>query len=244
MQKSRYLVYSLMFLLSLTINGSCQAQTDNNKSSKGSISETRNVTKFSEIDLMISANVELKQGSPQKLVLEGDADDLEKVVTEVSGSELKIRTRPGSWNINRIKVYITMEDIESINISGSGSIKAEPGVKTSNLELVVSGSGNINVPELSVQRISSVISGSGNISYSGNTVANESKLVVTGSGNIDAAGLMTNNSKVTITGSGDCNVAANEKLDVQITGSGSVYYKGKALIDANVTGSGKVRQSN
>lgn len=243
MQKKNFFVYLLLFLMSLSINGGCQAQTGNrDKSTAGNKTETRNVSSFSSLDLSISANVYLKQGGPQSVVLEGDAGDLEKIETEVSGSELRIKTKPGRWNIGKITVYITMQDVKDLNISGSGSIKAETAVKTNNISLVISGSGNINLPELSAREVSCVISGSGNISYAGPSQADNSKIVVTGSGNVNAEGLSAKDARVTITGSGDCKVNASENLNVQITGSGSVFYKGKALINANVTGSGKVRQ--
>lgn len=236
------LVYFLLFFMTISIHGSCQAQNSQSKNSAGTTKETRNVSNFNALDLSVSANVLLRQGTPQSVVLEGDANDIEKIETEVSGSELKIKTKPGKWNIGKITVYITMENIKDLNISGSGSIKAETPVKANGLSLVISGSGNINIPELSASEISAVISGSGSMIYAGNSSANRSNIVVTGSGNINAEGLNSNDARVTITGSGDCKVNANDKLDVQITGSGSVFYKGKALINANVTGSGKVRQ--
>ncbi|HEX3008356.1 MAG TPA: head GIN domain-containing protein [Bacteroidales bacterium] len=243
MQKNNQLVYFLLLIMSMGFMGSCQAQTDRkSKSKEGQIKETRNVSSFNSLDLSISANVLLKQGTEESLILEGDAEDLEKVITEVSGSELNIKTRPGSWNIGKITVYLTMKDIKNLKISGSGSIKAETAIKAKDLDMVISGSGNINIADLSSERLSSVISGSGNINYSGSTSTNYSKIVVTGSGNINAEGLSSTDAQVNITGSGNCKVFATDKLDVQITGSGSVQYKGKALINANVTGSGKVRQ--
>ncbi len=240
--QTKNLVYIVLFLMAVSITG-CQAQTNKKeRSSAGQKKETRNVSSFNSLDLSISANVLLKQGSGVSLELEGDANDLEKIETVVSGSTLKIKTRPGSWNIGRITVYLTMAEIENLSISGSGNIKAETDIKANDLDLVISGSGNINLPNLSAREVSSVISGSGNISFSGNGNANSSKMVVTGSGNINAENFSANSADVRITGSGDCKVNASDKLDVHITGSGSVYYKGKAQIDASVTGSGKVRQ--
>lgn len=243
MRTKKLLLYILLFVSILVVNGSCQVQASSGeRSSAGSTKETRNVSTFKSIDLAISANVILKQGGPQSVVIEGDADDLEKIVTEVSGSELKIKTRPGSWNMKHVDVYITVQDIEDLKISGSGSIKNEGPIKANDMDLVISGSGNINISDLTVQNMSAVISGSGSINYSGGAAARESKLMVTGSGNINADGLSSKDAQVTITGSGDCKVNAEENLNVQITGSGSVMYRGKALINANVTGSGKVRQ--
>lgn len=241
--QTKNLVYIVLFLATISITSSCQAQNGRKESSSaGQKKETRNVSSFNSLDLSISANVLLKQGSGISLELEGDANDLEKIETVVSGSTLKIKTRPGSWNIGRITVYLTMANIENLSISGSGSIKGETGIKANNLNLVISGSGNINLPDLSAKEVTSVISGSGNISFSGNGSSSYTKMVVTGSGNINAENFNANSADVRITGSGDCKVNANDKLDVHITGSGSVFYKGKAMINANVTGSGKVRQ--
>lgn len=236
--------YIFLFFMVVTMVGGCQIQASNHhdKSSGANTTEERNVAKFDAVDLSISADVHLKQGSPQKVELVGDADDLAKVVTDVSGSELKIKTRPGTWRINHITVYITVENVKGLCISGSGSINGESDIKTGNLDLTVTGSGNISIPGLTAQNISSTISGSGNISYSGNSQAEKADLTVTGSGNIKSEGLEAKDVEVQITGSGDCSVFASNKLNVQITGSGSVYYKGKALINADVTGSGKVRQ--
>lgn len=243
MQTKKFLLYILLVVATVSLTGGCQVQASSGeRSSGGQTKENRNVATFKSIDLAISANVILKQGGPQSVVLEGDANDLEKVVTEVSGSELKIKTKPGSWNMKRVDVYITVQDIENLKISGSGSIKNDGAIKGDEMELVISGSGSIHISDLAVKNISAVISGSGSIDYSGTSPASESKLVVTGSGNINADGLASKNAQVNITGSGDCKVNAEENLNVQITGSGSVMYKGKALINADVTGSGKVRQ--
>lgn len=242
MQNKNYLVYILMLVVILGITGSCDAQVNSKSKSGSETRETRDVSTFSALDLSISANVYLKQGSSQSVELRGSSDDLEKVITEVSGSELKIKTRPGSWNLSRIDVFITMQDIDQLKIAGSGSIKNETAIKTNNLELIISGSGNINITDLSAQEISSVISGSGNISYSGSSTVNSSKIIITGSGNVNAEGIVSKDLQVNVTGSGNCKVNASSSLNIQVTGSGDVYYKGDAVVDAHVTGSGKVRQ--
>lgn len=238
------LAYFLLLILGIGIHGSCQSQASENKinTSGSQGKDTRTVSSFNAIDLAISADVFVRQGGTQSLVLEGSDNDLEKVVTEVSGTELKIKTRPGTWRIGRVTIYITMQDVEKLHISGSGNIKSENGIQSKDLELSISGSGNITIPDLTTSKVNATISGSGNISYSGKSSAEESKVMVIGSGNIDAQEFTAKDTRVTITGSGDCKVNASENLDIMITGSGNVYYSGKAQINANVTGSGKVRQ--
>ncbi len=80
--------------------------------------ETRDVAEFTKISFGVSGHLYLKQGNTQSLVLEGD--DLDEISTEVSGGKLRIKKRNSSWNWghNRIDVYITVKNLEEINLSG------------------------------------------------------------------------------------------------------------------------------
>jgi hypothetical protein len=74
--------------------------------------ETRNVSSFSELSFGVPGKLYLKQGNTEKVELEGDADILEKIETEVSGGRLNIRLRDQwkkfNWNNQRITAYVTM----------------------------------------------------------------------------------------------------------------------------------------
>jgi hypothetical protein len=204
--------------------------------------ETREVSNFSSISLSVSADVILVQGSPQKVVLEGEADDLKNTLTEVDGSRLEIKRKSWNFDNNKIKVYITVAEINGLTVSGSGSIISEGSVKTEDLKLTVTGSGDIKLYNLKATFIKSVVSGSGDISIDGKDCKpDEQILTVTGSGDIHAENVVTKQIKVNVTGSGSCKINATEKIDANVTGSGDIYYRGGAIIDAHVTGSGKVR---
>ena len=130
--------------------------------------EERTVDKFSSIGMGIHGDVYLTQGSPQKLVLEGDEDILEKVVTEVRDDMLKIKfSVPNVRTKSPVKIWITVSEINGLYLSGSGSINAETAIKSDEMELKVSGSGKINIENLSCDEVDAAISGSGDIKLGG-----------------------------------------------------------------------------
>jgi len=203
--------------------------------------EERTVDKFSSIGMGIHGDVYLTQGSPQKLVLEGDEDILEKVVTEVRDDMLKIKfSVPNVRTKSPVKIWITVSEINGLYLSGSGSINAETAIKSDEMELKVSGSGKINIENLSCDEVDAAISGSGDIKLGGS--ADEFELAISGSGSCMADKFRVEEAGIRISGSGSCKIDAVKDLEAAISGSGSVYYAGNPTIDASVSGSGKVRK--
>jgi len=129
--------------------------------------ETRNTGSFTGIALSISADVVLTQG-PLSVTVEATADDMKDVITETSGNTLEIKRRPGHWNFkDHVKVYVSAPEIDKINVSGSGSVTMQSALKTNELALHVSGSGDIRIADLQSARISSTITGSGDVELAG-----------------------------------------------------------------------------
>ncbi|MBP9926429.1 MAG: DUF2807 domain-containing protein [Cyclobacteriaceae bacterium] len=226
--------------------------------------ETRNVDIFTKIAFRVPGKLYIKQGPTQKVELQGDKDVLSKIETEVNGGRLSIGREERNWGMwdrddNKITVYITVKDIEGISVSGSGDAISEGVLKTGDLELNVSGSGNLEVEVNATGEMEANVSGSGNIDVKGSCQAFESK--VSGSGNVKFAATITERAdvnvsgsgkimasgtareiKATISGSGEVR-AANlevEKCEVRISGSGDVEINVKSELEANISGSGSV----
>lgn len=203
--------------------------------------EERTVDKFSSFGMGIHGDVYLSQGSPQKLVLEGDADILEKITTEVENGLLRIKfITPNVRTRSPIKIWITTSEINGLYLSGSGSINAETAIQSDEMELKVSGSGKINIEELTCDEVDAAISGSGDINLGGS--ADEMGIAISGSGSCAADQFRVEEAGIRISGSGSCKINATKDLEAAISGSGSVYYVGNPTINASVSGSGKVRQ--
>jgi len=228
--------------LSISATNCIISPSTSSKDDKDVKKEVRTVEKFTGIDLSVSADVKLSQGTSQKVEIEASTSDLEKIITEKEGSKLVIKTKPGTWHVGRVIVYVTMEQINDLSISGSGSINNETPIVANKLRLDISGSGSILISDLKAEEISSEVSGSGSIKLSGKEQVSMHKMEVSGSGDIYVNELKTADVNVNISGSGTCKVFATEKLRVDVSGSGDVYYVGKPVINADVSGSGKVKE--
>ncbi|UOG75307.1 DUF2807 domain-containing protein [Hymenobacter tibetensis] len=210
--------------------------------------ETREVASFNQVALAGSATVILVQGSPQKVVVDAEAEDLSHLETSVSGDRLRIGTKQEkgmSWSNYKFKgpvtVYVTVPTISALTVSGSGKMKAAAGLKAQDLDLTVSGSGNMELAQVQADDLETTISGSGDISINGGSVPRQD-IRISGSGGVQAPKMRTENCKVHISGSGNCRVQATETLQASIAGSGNVYVTGGAKVSSSTAGSGRVRQ--
>lgn len=225
--------------------------------------ETREVSTFTKISFRTSGKVYVKQGSPQKVEIEGSADVLEKIKTKVEGNKLTIGPE-GSWNNwswgndDKVTVYITVANVEGLSVSGSGDMIAQTKITGNELDLNVSGSGSLTA-EIEAGNVEADVSGSGNMELKGKcksfasdisgsggvdlnlSIAGAADFEISGSGEVKAAG-SAQTVKADITGSGKI-LAANletDKCDVDISGSGDVEINVKTELEARITGSGTV----
>ncbi|MCA6078788.1 head GIN domain-containing protein [Fulvivirga sedimenti] len=201
------------------------------------VSREINLSSFNSFTLMGSGNVYITQGPEQKVVIEAASNVIDLMNRDVRGGHWDIYNRECIRNIRELNIYITIPDIQFIGLSGSGRITSQNTLITQDLEIVLSGSGDINAA-VQADDINNSISGSGNIELFGET--DHSSLKISGSGSYRSFGMESRTSNVNITGSGNAQVHAVEALDVRISGSGSVYYEGNPQLTISITGSGKV----
>lgn len=209
--------------------------------------EVREVSSFSSISLRISGTVFLEQGSRQSLRIEAKSSALEEIITEVKDRTLSIRFKNSnyfrnSFNPGKVNIYITVPEINGLSVSGSGNIIAGNPIETVNLDLAISGSGDISLENLKAERVKTAISGSGDIYIKGGGLADELAVAISGSGKAQMENFMAKNVEAKISGSGNCHINANTSLKAKIAGSGSIYYRGNPQLDASVAGSGRIKK--
>lgn len=232
---------SILFILSLlviAVMSSCRKVSG----SGPVVSETRSISGFREVKSDFSGDVFITQGSLYSVRIEAQQNIIDVIETVLNDGILTIRGKSNTIirPDTRIKVYITMPDVEGLRVSGSGDMTVQNNVSASHLYLKVSGSGNITIPKLNAGSVDANISGSGEINIWDGTVSNEI-IDIEGSGSMDFSGLMASAADVAISGSGDARVYATSTLKVRISGSGSVYYRGNPSIDVSISGSGKLK---
>jgi predicted acyltransferase (DUF342 family) len=179
---------------------------------------------------------EQKAGSPY-IRIETDENIFPLLIVKTDGDALILKSKE-NISPTKYKVYTNSSTLN--RISASGSIKAHlmGKLETSDLNMSVSGSGNITIDSLICNTLSTRVSGSGDITATGKVTNIDSR--ISGSGKVMATELIADSVKCSVSGSGDFFVHANKYLEVSISGSGSVKYKGDPRIDQSISGSGKI----
>ena len=212
----------------------------NGKSVQGSgniITQEREVSEFSKVHLKGSGKVFLTPGEKQTLDIKTDDNIMPLIETDVSGNKLSISDGNHHLRPTSFEVYITLENLEGVRISGSGDIIGTGRFVTETFYAEISGSGDVDL-EVETSKLASKISGSGAIRLAGK--AQDYTVSISGSGEINAFDVQAETVSVKISGSGDCRVHAAESLDAKISGSGDVYYKGRPRINTKISGSGSL----
>ena len=207
------------------------------------VTDNRELTDFTKIDLGLNASVFVEQGDVFNVAVETSKNLLDIIETTVSENTLKIDLKKGKCIKNNfdIIIHITMPTLRNVAISGSGNLYVLKSFTTTELDISVSGSGNIEMDSLTVQQLNTSISGSGKLFLRGEDTVETHSIKISGSGKAKTIGLPTTNSNITVSGSGNCDVYAIENLDVIISGSGNIKYKGDPTITQAISGSGTIK---
>ena len=212
------------------------------KGSGNIVSEQRNIRMASKIKLAGSYDVELTKSSSTSVKVEADDNLMSHIIIENEGDWLVIKSRDHERLIatKTIKIYITTDQLEAVELAGSGNIIGKDKFTTDNkLELHIAGSGNMDL-QINAPKVKAEIAGSGNMTIAGET--KDEEIRIAGHGDYKAENLKAENAEIHIAGSGDVKVFADNTLDINIAGSGSVFYKGSPKVSQHIAGSGEIKQ--
>ena len=226
------------------VSASCSAQWGKGIRGNGNtVSIERSVGDYESIAISGSFDIDLVSGSEGALIVKGEENLLEYIVTEVENGKLVIRVKKGvnlkpSIHKGGIHVQVPVESIDALSLSGSGDIVGHTTLKTADFKTSMSGSGDITL-DVDTETLSASMSGSGDMNLSGNT--RDFKATISGSGDIKAFDLNADNVEATVSGSADIKVTANEKLKARVSGSGDINYRGNPKkVDTKTSGSGDI----
>ncbi len=205
------------------------------------VEEIISLSEFSGISLNLPIEVIVKQGDIQEVRVEGKQNIIDELERDIQNGVWEIETRDCVRDIGNMKIFITIPEIRELTIAGSGEIFGENVFLVEDVELRISGSGNMDLA-MEGDDFEVAITGSGNIKLEG--LADELDIKITGSGDIAAFKLDALRARIEITGSGNAEVQVQDELDVKISGSGDVRYKGTPSLDINISGSGRVVDAN
>lgn len=193
---------------------------------------------FSGIVLKTFANVYITQGEKNNFRTEGN--DSKDIIIEIKNDILIVSSKVDAILHKPVSVYVTVKELHYLELAGNGNISITEQLKCVDVEINLSGSGNISA-NLETKILKSKITGSGDINLKGKS--SDSEFEITGSGNLNGQAFKSFSSKITISGSGTGTIDVEDNLVVDITGSGNVYYISEPeRIQAMSRGSGRIEK--
>ena len=228
-----------MFVFVVFLVTACSTRTV--RGSGDLISEAREVSNFDRVNLSGLGEVLITQSGQESLVVETDDNLMEYIMTDVRGGTLMLGIDPTKVMLidpTQLMFTLQVKDLEGLDISGSGSIKAE-SIETDSLDVGVSGSGNALIDSCIAGEVAVDISGSGVVELAGE--AAQQRVDISGSGKYVAGDLYSDTADVKISGSGDVTLWVDESLDARLSGSSSLNYYGQPTVNSSGSGSSTVK---
>ncbi len=208
-------------------------------------SRTLQVNNFSALELLLPADVTIKQGNAHEVIVTGNTNILDIIETTVTGNALEIESSVSCLNNVNLALEITLPTLQSVTIDGSGDVVIQDFNNQSNFKGSISGSGKIEMNQFEgAEDMRFAIDGSGIITANDDIRSLENLSVdINGSGRYNGYAIESRNASIDISGSGRCNLSVEETLSINIDGSGNISYHGSPSINQNISGSGNISKA-
>lgn len=208
--------------------------------------EVRKVESFKGIEVSGGISVYLSQGKEQAVAVSIDEQKyISKVRTEVRNGILKIYVESGGWNNwswgnRKVKAYVTVSALESIELSGASSMKISGDVNITNLKAEITGASALK-GSFKGNSIKLEASGASSVTLEGSLT--DLDLEVSGASVVKAYDMTTANCNVDASGASSVSVTATKELRLEASGASSIGYKGDAAIKKiDVSGASTVKK--
>lgn len=226
--KKSLLLFAVLFAAVLT---ACTLRSTTVNRGK-TVTKNIRTAPFNAVSMLGGVDVHYVQDSVRSVKVVAPIGEMKRFTVYTEDSMLIIKPKDNGWRFfrsvsNDIDVYVTSPDLIGVNIAGSGDFEAKGHVDTDNMELGISGSGEIKFGSLICNSVSAHIAGSGSMELKKLTTGN-ARLEIAGSGDIDCDDVNIYSLKSSIAGSGSIEVNGKIKTHTEdVGGSGSVTVNGK-----------------
>lgn len=201
------------------------------------------VTDFDEIELAGPYRVTLVTGRAPSAVAAGSREALERVSIEVEGKVLRIKPRRSGWggypgeNAGPLAIALTGHEFREGRLTGPGILSIDRA-RGPRLQLVVKGTGRIEIGEVAAERVALGIVGAGAIALGGQAEEIEAKIY--GAGNLEAEGLTAQRAEIDAATAGAVTLAVTDEARVRSRGSGDVAILGDPACRVDIEGLGQI----
>ena len=207
-------------------------------------SEVRSVGTFKGVKSAEAIDVYLKKGDKESIKVEVTGTSLSDVLTEISGSYLKIHMRDDNHfgKKREVKVYVTYVELDKITASSAANVFSDGAIKCSLMELHASSAANIEI-SLDATDVRVHVSSAGDVILAGKAKTIDAE--ASSAGEVEAYNLNTESAEANASSAGSIKLNVSQVLDGHASSGGSIRYRGNpAKTNTNSSSGGSVKRSN
>ena len=220
--------------------------------------EQRAVSNLAELDLAGPVQMEVRVGQAPTLQVEADGNLLPLVHTEATGGTLRVWVEGSVRTNNAIRVIYTVPQLSLIRATGSGRLRVSElnggpltltrtgsgasalSGQVGNLNVELTGSGDVDASALHSGNANLSLTGSGGITL-GKADGESVNVKVRGSGDVRAGGAARQlNARVSGSGGANLTGLVSQNADLNTDGSGDITAKVVQAVVAQTNGSGHI----
>lgn len=216
------------------------------KASKNYVTKQIKVSDFDQIAVSGSLDVTYTQQSGKSKVEIYTSDNIVDLLDiYVKNGKLNLGFKKNvKVSYNKLEIRVTSEDLNAVNVAGSGDFKFTNGLKTDQLKMNVAGSGDITASNIQCsQEFTANVAGSGDIECK-QLKAADMDISVAGSGDLKIENALVTSVNASVAGSGTVKISGSaDKANYSVAGSGDLYANDFKVqnISASVAGSGDIK---
>lgn len=216
------------------------------KASKNYVTKQIKVSDFDQIAFSGSLDVTYTQQSGKPKVEIYTSDNIVDLLDiYVKNGKLNLGFKKNvKVSYNKLEIRVTSEDLNAVNVAGSGDFKFTNGLKTDQLKMNVAGSGDITASNIQCsQGFTANVAGSGDIECK-QLKAADMDISVAGSGDLKIENAQVTSANASVAGSGTVKISGSaDKANYSVAGSGDLYASDFKVqdISASVAGSGDIK---
>jgi hypothetical protein len=218
--------------------------------SAGAAERRFTVTDFDRVQISGAYRVRLATGRAASAIASGPRDALDRVSIEVQGRTLRVRPNRSAWGgypgeqngpgaqNGPLTIVLTTQDLRAATVDGAGLLDVD-SAKAMRLELIVAGSGQLNVARVQADTLLLTQMGAGTIRLGGN--AKSLRAEIHGAGSVEAAGLTADDAQIAADTAGTVRLRVTRAAKITASGSGDVEILGTPACTVKAIGAGQVK---
>jgi hypothetical protein len=236
------LKFILILALSLGLTSCVDGQFYRSVRGNGNVvTKERQSRYFDAVRVATGIDVYLTQGDRESIRVEADENLHEYIVTEVRDGILRVYTNNVNIRDAEMKrVHVTIKDVKSLESSSAGDIIGQSPVKSGNVQIEASSSGDI-ILELYAAEVEVGISSAGNINLKGE--AEKLSADLSSAGDLDAYDFKVKEADVSVSSAGSAKINVSESLKARASSAGDIMYMGNpGYVDSHSSSAGGVHR--